>query len=209
MVGAEASNNRIDMVGERLLGLSTPLRALVFLLAAIAVGGAYTYFMYLPAKAELATLQSEENDVRRRLHQARAIVADLDKFRQEVALLDSKLEQALQRLPNEEQLYVLLNDIDALGKNAGLEFKAFRRQSKVDREFYAEVPIEIELDGAFHDVVSFFDEISRLDRIVNVSELQVSIGSEGVEGTELQVKGRALTYQFIDQSALASEEGAG
>ena len=67
---------------------------------------------------------------------------------------------------------MLLTDVTASARTPGLEFKAFRPQHEMPRDFYAEVPIEIEFSGGFHDIATFFDQISKLPRIVNVSELE-------------------------------------
>ncbi len=190
---------------EKLARLPKVVRFLLVLIMAGVVVGGYAYFLYMPAKERIEALQVQEKDLQRKLAQARAVVQNMPKFKEELEVLEGELTYALRQLPDEEQLYVLLNDIDARGKNAGLEFKAFRRQSKVQRDFYAEVPIELELTGSFHDVVTFFDEISRLDRIVNVNELHVKIERESMAGTKLEVKGRATTYQFTKPAAPKEE----
>ena len=61
-----------------------------------------------------------------------------------------RLTLALRQLPDSKELPVLLTDVTSLGKNAGLEFKAFRPRPEIQRDFYAEVPIEIEFTGRFH-----------------------------------------------------------
>ena len=127
----------------------------------------------------------------------------------EIEALERKLEVALRQLPDSKELPVLLTDITSLGKNAGLDFKAFRPQEELRRDFYAEVPIEIEFVGDFHDVASFFDEVSRLPRIVNIGELDVSISDESAMNTTLLVKGSATTFRFLDDAqheAAASEQ---
>ena len=87
-----------------------------------------------------------------------------------------------------------------LGKNAGLEFKAFRPRSEVPRDFYAEVPIEIEFTGGFHEIAEFFDRVAKLPRIVNVSELEMTIGGEDSQSTQLKVKGKATTFRFVEEA---------
>ena len=101
---------------------------------------------------------------------------------------------------------MLLTDITSLGKNAGLEFKAFRPKEEVRRDFYAEVPIDIEFTGDFHDTAAFFDEISRLPRIVNVGSLDVVISTENSLDTVLQVKGNATTFRFLDDASKGGRE---
>jgi type IV pilus assembly protein PilO len=123
----------------------------------------------------------------------------------EIAALEKKLEVALRQLPNSKELPVLLTDITSLGKTAGLEFRAFRPKDETRRDFYAEVPIEIEFTGDFHDIAMFFDEVSRLPRIVNIGELDVAIAKENAMDTMLLVKGNATTFRFLDDAGKNDE----
>jgi type IV pilus assembly protein PilO len=93
---------------------------------------------------------------------------------------------------------VLLTDVTSLGKNAGLDFRAFRPQQEIRKAFYAEVPIDIEFTGAFHDIATFFDQIARLPRIINITELDMTIFKEGGTGTLLKVEGKATTFRFVE-----------
>jgi type IV pilus assembly protein PilO len=111
-------------------------------------------------------------------------------------------------LPDSKELPVLLTDITSLGKNAGLDFRAFRPNTEIRRDFYAEVPIDIEFTGRFHDVAMFFDEIARLPRIVNVSELDVTIARETSMDTVLEVKGSATTFRFVEAEPAPEPEAA-
>jgi len=124
----------------------------------------------------------------------------------EIAALERKLRDALRQLPDSKELPVLLTDITSLGKNAGLDFKGFRPKNEVNKGFYAEVPIDIEFTGRFHDVAMFFDEVSRLPRIVNVGELMIDISEEDSFGTVLSVKGEATTFRFVESPPEPAED---
>jgi type IV pilus assembly protein PilO len=91
----------------------------------------------------------------------------------------------------------LLTDISNLGKTAGVEIHSFQRKEEVIHDFYAEVPIAIQLEGEYHDIGKFFELLSKLKRIVNMGSLKISIGSESIEATRLKVSGIATTFRFI------------
>jgi len=172
------------------------LPALVLLVCVV-----YVYFLYLPTKSNLEGIRDQQLQLQRKLSEVRSVAGNEEAVKQEIAALERKLEVALRRLPDSKELPVLLTDITSLGKNAGLEFRAFRPKEEVRRDFYAEVPIGIEFVGDFHDVAVFFDEISRLPRIVNIGELDVAISSENSLNTVLRVKGSATTFRFLDDSS--------
>lgn len=181
--------------------LPKPYRIAAIPLIAILVLGGYAWMFYQPARTELEAARAKERDLERKVSEVRAIVANLDAFQHEIADLEQKLKQALRQLPDSKELPGLLTDVSSLGKDAGLEFKSFRPQDEISRDFYAEVPIQIEFSGDYHDIARFFDKVSKLPRIVNVSELNMEIASQDAETTRLRVKGEATTFRFIEHQA--------
>jgi type IV pilus assembly protein PilO len=167
--GLDKFGAQIDKLGK----VPRQYRVALLPVVAILVGGIYAYFGYLPKAAELEKLRAEQLQLQRRLNEVRAVAENLAKFEEEIVVLERKLKIALRQLPDSKELPVLLTDINTLGKTSGLEIKAFRPQSEVKRDFYAEVPIEVEFVGKFHDIVTFFDQVARLPRIVNVTKLAV------------------------------------
>ena len=193
---------------ERLAKVPRAYRLALLPVIAIVVGGLYTWLLYLPKAGELEGLRGQQLQLQRRLNEVRSVAANVGKFEQEIAALERKLKVALRQLPDSKELPVLLTDVNTLGKNSGLEIKAFRPGAEVKRDFYAEVPIEIEFVGKFHDIATFFDEVSKLPRIVNVSELGIRIMEESSVETVLKVTGEAVTFRFLEESAQAPAEDA-
>lgn len=181
------------------------------IIAALVLGG-YVYFLYQPNHARLVAVQDQQHKLQRQLREVQAVAANVGSFEEEIAALEKKLTVALRQLPNSKELPVLLTDISSLGKNAGLDFKAFRPGAEVRKDFYAEVPIQIEFLGGFHEVVRFFDEVAQLPRIVNVGQLDMAIENEDTVNTLLRVRGEARTFRFLEESkpaASAADQGRG
>ena len=160
--------------------------------------GVYGYLFFVPARQELAKAEQERLQLQRKLSEVRAVAANEQAVRDEIAALEKKLTVALRQLPDSKELPVLLTDVTSLGKNAGLDFRAFRPQQEVRKAFYAEVPIDIEFSGNFHDIAVFFDQLARLPRIVNISELEMTIKKESSTNTLLAVEGKATTFRFVE-----------
>lgn len=173
------------------LGLAPALCAVVF--------GAYGYLFFMPARAERNAAREQQLQLQRRLAEVRAVAGNEAKVKEEIAALEQRLKEALRQLPNDKELPGLLTDVSSLGKNAGLEFKSFKPGSESKKAFYAEVPIDLEFTGQYHDIARFFDDISRLPRIVNMGEMEVTIARESGDRTLLKVAGRATTFRFIDE----------
>jgi type IV pilus assembly protein PilO len=194
---------------EKLAKLPRAYRIAMIPAVMVIVVGGYLWSFWSPAHAELEGLRAQQLELQRKLNEVRAVAANLSAFEEELNSLDGELTVALRQLPNSKELPVLLTDISSLGKTAGLEFKSFRPKEEVPREFYAEVPIEIEFTGSFHEVASFFDEIAKLPRIVNIADLKMKIGKESADGTLLQVEGNATTFRFLEAAAAPAPTPAG
>ena len=206
-LGLEKYSQQLDKLNK----VPRAYRVAVLPVLAALVAGLYAYLLYLPKAGELEGLRGQELQLQRRLNEVRAVAENLDKFQQEIAALERKLKIALRQLPDSKELPVLLTDVNTLGKTSGLEIKAFRPSPEVKRDFYAEVPIEVEFVGRFHDVATFFDQVSKLPRIVNINELQIKIDDESAEETVLAVSGEAVTFRFLEeaeQAAAAAEAAA-
>ena len=200
--------DRIGQQLEKLGKVPRGYRLALLPIVAVLVGGLYGYFMYMPKASQLETLRSEQLQLQRRLSEVRAVAANVGKFEEEIAALDRKLKIALRQLPDSKELPVLLTDVNTLGKNSGLEIKAFRPAPEIRRDFYAEVPIEIEFVGRFHDIATFFDQVSRLPRIVNINKLAIKIDDESAIETVLKVSGEAVTFRFLEEAEAAAAAAA-
>ncbi len=161
----------------------------------------YYFGLYQDSSLERDRLRGEESNLQRKLSEVRLIAGNIVAFEMEIEGLELELKKALRQLPNEKQLEVLLTDISSLGKTAGVEIRSFQRKQEVFHDFYAEVPIAIELVGEYHDIGKFFELLSKLKRIVNMGSLKISVKSESLAATRLKVTGTATTYRFIGAGA--------
>lgn len=188
--------NRLDQVAK--LSRGARLGIVAGICAALAAG---YYFMVFEARnAELVQLRAQEVELQRKLSEVRSIAANIAAFEAEITDLEIKLAAALRQLPNQKQLEVLLADISNLGKTAGVSIRSFVRDREIVHDFYAEVPLKIELDGTYHEIARFFDLVSKLPRIVNMGALDMSVREDSDVETLLEVKGVATTFRFVGES---------
>ncbi|MEK7851863.1 MAG: type 4a pilus biogenesis protein PilO [Deltaproteobacteria bacterium] len=177
-----------------------PMKQKAYILAGVLVliSGLYWYFFYNPKSVELAGLVANLEKLKAELNESRAIAADLPKFREEVARLNEELKNALLELPDKKEIPSLLTNISNLGTSSGLEFIRFKPLAEAPAGFYAKVPVEINVKGAFHEVATFFEQVGKLSRIVNITD--VNMGSAKEEGGKLILTTSCLatTYRFIE-----------
>ena len=127
---------------------------------------------------------------------------ELDSFLQEVSHLEGELQKALQELPDSREIPQLLERISDKARDSGLDVRLFRPQIEQLRDFYAEVPVDIEVSGTYHQVASFFDEVGHMERIVNLGTLSMSEPKKTNVGQILKTTVVATSFRFVDESEM-------
>ncbi|RIL12177.1 MAG: pilus assembly protein PilO [Proteobacteria bacterium] len=159
----------------------------------------FWYFLYSPLAQTFSELEAKRDELMTQVGVERRLAKDLPKFRREVKDLDIKLKFALQELPDKREIPDLLASISNLAREAGLEVSLFRPMPEVSREFYAEVPVTVSVEGTFHQVCTFFDEVGQLSRIVNINQIAVSDPTVTENGARIKAGCVATTFRYLDE----------
>lgn len=180
--------------------------ALVLILGAIL--GVYWQVFYRPVVAEIKIIEPDLNKLKIELSQKRDIVKEKSRYEAELEQTRAELHLALKQLPNKSEIPSLLENISALGMSAGLQFKLFKPKGEVPKNFYADIPVDIKVEGRYRDIVSFFDEVSKMPRIVNISDISMqNITKSGAGPLYLSTSCSATTYKFIEEPEQPSKKG--
>jgi type IV pilus assembly protein PilO len=182
---------------ERLPG---PQKAMVLAGIVAVMVGLYWFMFYGGKSSELASLQGKLSKLERDLVESRAVASNLSTFTGELDRLSQELDEAVRQLPSSTELPILLTDITSVGKKSGLEFRSFRPRSEVNKGFYAQVPIDIEVRGSYHNLGLFFDRVAHLARIVRISEFDIDMENENKDPPTLKIRGVAETFRFVEKA---------
>lgn len=188
----ESIENVLDMSPQVKIGILCGTLALI--------GGLFWWFLYTPVSEELSTVREEIDTLKLQIAEKVGIAANLDKFEDEVSRLDKELERALRELPDKREIDRLLDRISDKARDAGLEIQLFQPQGERMRDFYAEVPVELEVRGTYHELASFFDEVAHLNRVVNVQDFTLDKPKKGKDGMSLDTKVVVTSFRFLDES---------
>src|ERR1700722_4287356 len=101
---------------------------------------------------------------------------DMDR---QLANLKQQLEIERKIVPDEKEVDGFIKMLDAEAMKSGIEIRRFSAMPVSSREFYTEVPFELELDGPYYSVLNFFDRVGKLERFVNMSGLLIAIPKLG------------------------------
>ena len=158
---------------ERYLELDARKRALVAVVAVLLVGAVYWNFVYSGRRAYMNDLIAKNETLRQSRDAKQKLITNLDTVRSAVRDLEAQVHEAEVRLPDQKEIPDLLSSVSSAGRAAGLEIMLFRLKAERYQDFYAEVPVEVLVRGNYHQVAKFFDRVSQLDRIVNVSDISM------------------------------------
>jgi type IV pilus assembly protein PilO len=121
-------------------------------------------------------------------------------------LLVEKLAASKDILPEAKQTDDLLRQIQASALNSGLTIKLFQPQMIVQRDFFSEWPINMEVEGNYHNLGIFYDRLSKLKRVVNVSNVKITqMGSGENPNRTIRANYTATTFVYNENTASLEE----
>jgi type IV pilus assembly protein PilO len=184
----------------------------VFVLVSILAVATYHYSYETDARADLAVKQRQLDGLRADIARGRALAARLPEFRSQVKDLETRLESLKAVLPEQKDVADLLRRIQTLATQSNLDIRGFRPQAISQKQLHAEWPITLELDGTYHDLGIFFDKVSKVPRIINISSIAVK-----AKGAQAQASGHgptitatclATTFVLVEPAVATSGTGA-
>ena len=183
---------------EKLLKLPLYQRVAILALLVVLLAGAFTWVALLPEYEKIGEMDQELSRLEADLVQKQRIANNLPKFKAEFLKLEEQLKAALTQLPNKKEIPSLLTNLATIARDNGLDVISFSPRGEVSKGFYAEVPGSVDLVGTYHQIAEFAQAVSKLSRIVNISDLELS--SPKVEGdlAVLKIKCKVTTFRFVD-----------
>ena len=169
----------------------------------IALAAAVHYAWFRNINADIKNKRAELEQLQQEIEKGRAAERKLAQFREEVKRLELELSKLLQILPSKRNTEELIKRIEALTRQGDFTLKKFTPGEFVPKEFYSEWPIEIVVDGTYHNLALFFDRMSRFSRIINVEDMKV--GPLEAPGKSLSATFTAKTFIYTgDESQKAA-----
>ncbi len=175
------------------------------LAVALVLFGLAEWRLYGPQKTKIANQDSRLEELQAKIQEGRAAQKRLPQFREEVKRLEKELEKLLRILPSELNTEDLLRRFRSLGEQGNLVLVRIRPGNLSDREFYKEWPIDMTVQGSYHNLAIFFERIGRFPRIVNIDDLRVGATDDAVRTISATFKAKTFVYQEVD---LAADETA-
>jgi type IV pilus assembly protein PilO len=169
----------------------------VFGLVALAV--ASYFFLIAPIQERIAALVQRKTQVTTEVTQARAQVAEIERFRRDLAELEKKLVMLQDRLPSEKETPTLYRALSSAAQQAGLGVSLFQPREARAKDVVNEIPIILAAEGSYHQVAKFFEQVAALPRVVTVNDFKMS--GLGKARNSMKVDLTLATYMY--KSSLA------
>jgi Tfp pilus assembly protein PilO len=164
------------------------------LIGAIVAGAVHSAW-FRGLKTEIKGKQAQLESLNQEIQKGRAAERKLGQFREEVRRLELELAKLLQVLPSKRNTEDLIKRIETLTRQGDFTLKKFTPGEFVPKEFYSEWPIDISLDGTYHNLALFFDRMSRFSRIINVEDLKINT-LENAPGKSIAANFTAKTFIY-------------
>jgi len=196
----------IEPFFEKIEGLSRVQRIAISAAIFGLIAGGFIYFLYWPKFEQIDRLNTKYDQLEKKLATAKRNAKDLKKFQAKMQEAETQFRIAMKKLPEKEEIPSLLTSISDSGQRVGLEFLLFEPKAEKKKEFYAEIPVAMNIEGDYHNLAKFFDRVARLSRIVNIQNIQIANAKKGKGAGELSTRCMAVTYKFIETSAKKSKK---
>src|SRR5262245_44461800 len=135
---------------ERLAAIPPLYRWLIIPGIVVFLGVLYWYFLYQPYAEEVSTLQEKITAGRQTVAKYSQIAAKFDTLKAQVSDLEARLHVLLRELPETKEIPGLIRQISDLGVRTGLQISLIKPQPEQRKEFYAEIPIQMRVQGPYH-----------------------------------------------------------
>ena len=183
-------------VFEKIEKISKAQRMIIYCGTITILIGAFVYFFCLPKHKTIDKLNQNYDKLEQQLAAAKRNAMQLGKFRNNMKKAEKDYKLVMKALPEKQEIPALLAGISQAGKVVGLEFLLFQPKAEIKKDFYAEIPVSIQVAGNYHNVGLFFDKVATLPRIVNIEKIKMTTLKGG---DELITSCSAVTYKFIDE----------
>ena len=192
---ANQGSQGIDSFISKIENLSKIQRILIFSAILILLIVIFVFMLYKPKLEKIGKLGKELDELEKKLVVAKKNAENLEKFQKMMKEAEFQFKTAMKALPEKEEIPSLLTSISRSGQDVGLEFLLFEPKTEVRKEFYAEIPVAMNIKGGYHDLAMFFDKVARLSRIVNIKNISIA---RTKDSQELSASCTAVTYKFVE-----------
>lgn len=182
-----------------------PKALMLMFVAAVVI--ALAWYAYLSDfEDSLQAGRTEESKLKDQYKDRARKAANLDALKKQREQIQQYVLQLEKQLPSKAEMATLLSDINQAGIGRSLQFELFRPGQVVVKDYYAELPISIKINGQYHDIGAFAADVANLSRIVTLNN--VSLAPSAKDSNTLTMETTARTFRYLDEQEIAQQQTA-
>jgi len=200
----------INKVANKFRSLPTHFQVVIAALPSVILLICSVFIIFIPKNKEIDALRTKSVDLEKKITVSEAKIKKLDELIKENEMLKRELTRLKEQLPEEREVSILLKQISELSLKSGLKVLLWKPGARITdpQGLYVEIPVDVEVLAEYHRLGEFFSHISRLPRLVNISD--INLRSKGGEGKGLiNAKFTARTFASVKQGDVAPAGGQG
>ena len=175
------------------LPVQMSLLVVVFVLV---IAGGY-YFLWSDQMDALASGQAQESSLKTEYLDKEKDAVNLQAYRDQLNEIRHSFDSLLRQLPNKSEMETLLTEINQAGVGRGLQFELFKPGAETRTSEFSEMPIDIRIDGKYHDLAAFVSDVAQLSRIVTLTNIEITVPKTPDQLTMAAV---VKTYRSLDDA---------
>lgn len=170
------------------------------LLMVLVLALGYNFFVK-DLQNQLDQQRGDETTLKEQFATKAHMAANLERYTEQMRDMENSFGLLLRQLPGDTEVPGLLEDITRTGLGSGLEFEEIKLLPEVTQQFYIELPIQITVTGAYHDLATFVSGVAGLPRIVTLHDFEIKPVTPDI-GSKLRMSIQAKTYRYNDKGLL-------
>ncbi|GAB7129557.1 type 4a pilus biogenesis protein PilO [Silvimonas sp. JCM 19000] len=175
------------------LPVQMSLLAIVF---ALVIAGGY-FYLWSDQMDALTSGEAQEAQLKTEYLEKEKNAINLDAYKQQLEEIRHSFDSLLRQLPNKSEMETLLTEINQAGVGRGLQFELFKPNAETKTAEFAEMPIDIKIDGKYHDLAAFVSDVAQLSRIVTLTNIEITVPKSPDQLTMAAV---VKTYRALDDA---------
>lgn len=180
-------------------------KAIIAVLPSIIIVALVLFLAINPKLKQIKVLEAKIDKQNNEIAASQAKAAKLEMLKMENERLVARINELKEQLPEEKEISSLLKHVSDMGISAGLEIKSWKPSPKVTHPsgIVYEIPVAVNVEGTYHNLGYFLSSLTRLNRIVNITDMKLGSPKRERNESRLQVSFKASTFSAIPESETA------
>ena len=187
--------------------LTAPMKAGVGAGVLVLLGAVYYFLFHVDVTDSLEQAKAQNTKLLKDLSDARLAEQAYQKDLAELAEREQRQRELNKILPSSTEYPAFLSAVQSAANLSGVSLSAWTPRQEVPGQFYARVPMKVELSGRFHQIARFFYNVGQLDRIINMEDISITDPKVAGDDVVLRADALATAFHIMEEAAPAADTG--